>query len=716
MAQKAARGVQLAAVAALLLAADPATVMAQVGEITLRADLEYQFSDVESKDKATDEKTQSDYSRFKQKYDVDLRQELLPFLEFRSGGLFELIDISTTTGDEDADREEKTRRVYAELNLNNPLYTAGTSYIRQTFDVNLDGIPNRERNREEFRGLLNWRPVGFPTIDLDVDNTRIWDDDDTVDQTVDRILLKSRYDYRDFAYDYSYTRNDTDKKIEDAGSLSQIHNVGLYYSTDFFDDQLELASSARLNYEDLKPRGNEIVERPVTSFGTEFFYRIDEDPDELEFVPPALLTEINIGQGGGLNPVSVGLAFEFPTEVNKVHIILDADVNVVDAVADDYVWTVSWTDDTDLSTAIWNPFTGVDVKATYNDIENRFEIQFPRVDGARAIKVATYPQVDAVEPIRTRQIRAFTTLDVDPGEKIEDFEQNYNLGLRWIISDKTETSYQGYFRYQDSKPFDVTKKTFTNSISLRHDFNPKLVGNAKILRTDTTETARQDLTYHSYTASLRADYLETLRQTLIYSGFHEDLGNLTSYSNSILLRTNADLYEGWSSNLDLGFIAKHLTEGDDATTANFRISTNVDPNPKLRFVIDYRFSRNTQSGIPSWLDQYARFQGFWLPLRTLSFFGAVNLRHNERNDRGLEVFQNYSVNWAPFPDGSLRFSLGYNLVVDTRNNMTSALSPRIDWQLTRTTLLTVLSNLGSTESDQVERDVKSVLLTFRTYY
>jgi len=716
MTQKAARRVQLAAVATLLLAADPANVMAQGGEFTLRTDLEYQFSDVESKEKATGTKTNSDFSRFKQKYEVDLRQELLPFLEFRSGGLFELTDISTTTDGEDTDRDEKTHRVYAELNLNNPLYTAGTAYRRQTFEINFDGAPNRERHREEFRGLLNWRPVGFPTVDLDVDSTRIWDEDNTVDQTVDRVLLKSRYDYRDFAYDYSYTRNDTDKKIKDAGSLSQIHNVGLYYSTDYFEDRLQLTSSARFNYETLEPRGNEIVERPVSSFGTEFYYTIDGDPDTLELVPPALLTDINIGQGGGLNPVSVGLAFQFPTEVNKVHILLDAEVSVVDAVADDYVWTVSWSDDTDLDQAIWNSFTGVDVKATYNDIENRFEIQFPRVNGARFIKVATYPQVDAIEPIRTRQIRAFTTLDVSPGQKIEDFEQNYNLGLRWIISDKTETSYQGYFRYQDSQPFDITKKTLTNSISLQHDFNPKLVGNAKVLRTDTTETARSDLTYHSYTASLRADYLETLRQTLIYSGFHEDLGDLTSYSNSILLRTNADLYEGWSSNLDLGFIAKHLSEGGDATTANLRISTNVDPNPKLRFVIDYRFARNTQSGVSSWLDQYARFQGFWIPLRTLSFFAAVNLRHNERDGEGLKVSQNYSVNWAPFPDGSLRFSLGYNLVVDTMNNTTSALSPRIDWQITRTTLLTVLSNLGTTESDQVERDVKSVLLTFRTYY
>ena len=40
---------------------------------------------------------------------------------------------------------------------------------------------------------------------------------------------------------------------------------------------------------------------------------------------------------------------------------------------------------------------------------------------------------------------------------------------------------------------------------------------------------------------------------------------------------------------------------------------------------------------------------------------------------GLRVAQDYSVNWAPFPDGLLRFSLGYNRTVDTRSNTTSAL-------------------------------------------
>jgi hypothetical protein len=92
------------------------------------------------------------------------------------------------------------------------------------------------------------------------------------------------------------------------------------------------------------------------------------------------------------------------------------------------VWTVFWSDDQENWTEL------AVVQARYTVIENRFEITFTRVNGARFIKVVTDPQPDAPGEIRTFEIRAFTTLAVSPGMKLEDFDQNFNLGLRWIIS------------------------------------------------------------------------------------------------------------------------------------------------------------------------------------------------------------------------------------------------------------------------------------------
>jgi hypothetical protein len=142
----------------------------------------------------------------------------------------------------------------------------------------------------------------------------------------------------------------------------------------------------------------------------------------------------------------------------------------------------------------------------------------------------------------------------------------------------------------------------------------------------------------------------------------------------------------------------------------------------LGFALDYRVSYNTESGARSGsfdsngFDHNARFQGFWVPLRTLSFFAGVSLRKEAREMEGLQVDQNYSLNWAPFPDGLLEFSLGYNYSVDTRNNESSTLSPQIDWQVTRTTFLTARLNVGSFETENRTNDVMNIRVNLRTHY
>jgi hypothetical protein len=237
-----------------------------------------------------------------------------------------------------------------------------------------------------------------------------------------------------------------------------------------------------------------------------------------------------------------------------------------------------------------------------------------------------------------------------------------------------------------------------------------------VLRTDTTETDRDDAVNHAYTASITADHLDTLRQTLIYSGRHDEEGGRTSNANSIFLRTDAELYEGWSADLDLGYSWESPLDAADNTSATLRISTNVDPNPRLSFTLDYLVSWNTEKGGPSSIDQNARFQGFWNPVRTLSFFAGVALRHKESEGEGLKVAQDYSVNWAPFPDGWLNLSLAYNHSVDTNDNETRVLSPQIDWQLTRTMFLNLRFNFGTIESDTLTSDVMNIRATLRASY
>jgi hypothetical protein len=712
------------------IASAPASVLAEGTQLSILADLEYLYSETDSED---DDGNTLDtvFSRFEQKYDVDLQKEIYPFLSLRAGGVFELIDTDTTSKIEvngirsriKSQRDARSTWLYGELNLENPLYTAGGAYRRREVVDDPGNFPASRDYRDEWAALFRWQPVGFPIFNLDFNRFHTWDDDDERDLLLDRLILKSRYSYRDFSYDYTYTRNDAENRIGDFDTLNQIHNGNVEYSRPFFDGRLLTNAGIRLNYQTLELSGEGDFRRPATAPGVSLFRQDDVPTDfwtNAELTDARNATSITIGDliPPG-DPASAGLIFAIETEVDTVYALPDtggslAGPEVIASVV--FTWTVYISDDG----LNWNEHLGAD--SIYDSAENRFEISFPAVE-TRYVKVVTVPQ-SSTDEIVIGEVQAFTTITVagSEGFKLEDFDQTYNLGLQWAVTDRSIASYDGFFRMIETEPFDTRRTTLTNSISFRHVFNPRLFANARLLRTDTTETNRDDTVDHSYTASITADHLDTLRQTLVYSGRHNEGENETSSSNSIFLRTDADLYEGWSADLDLGYSWKNSDAGSDTTTTTLRIGTNVDPNPRLGFALDYRVSYNTESGARSGsfdsngFDHNARFQGFWVPLRTLSFFAGVSLRKEAREMEGLQVDQNYSLNWAPFPDGLLEFSLGYNYSVDTRNNESSTLSPQIDWQVTRTTFLTARLNVGSFETENRTNDVMNIRVNLRTHY
>lgn len=703
------------------IAAVPTSASAEGTDLRIMADLEYLYSDIKTEDKPTGEESEQTFSYFRQKYNLSLTRELFPFLQFRAGGLFELIDSSTHDDDgPDSGYDQQSTWLFSELDLNNPLYTGSVAYRRREFQFDPDNFDDTTVHREEYNGVFRWMPVGLPLFNLDFSRYRTWDDEDSRDLRVNRLFLKTRYDYRDVGYDYTYTRTDTDEHLQEYGDLTQLHDGGINYSHLFFGDRLQTTASLRLRFESVEPRNDGQFDRPATPSGSEFYLLDDDDPTTLQAVDAANpLTVVNIGRNAPpLVPVAVGLAFGPPTDVDTLHVLplqdatdpLLASPGEIAAVANFYAWTVYSSDDQ----VTWTEHTVT--QATYDVFENRFDISFFPQAFAPYIKVVTTPLPSAPGEIRIAQVQAFETILLTPGMVVEDSQQILNLGLRWAVTDQTTAAYDGYFRHQDSQPFDVQRTTLSNGLSLAHTFSPILYANVRALRTDTRESNLDDIVTHSYSASLTADWFDTLGQTLIYSGRHSDLRGIVSYSNSVFLRTDADLYRGWSANLDLGYSWLHPQQEPDTNIATMRVATTIDPNPKLSFTIDYLLSLHNEQGESSKLDQNARFQGFWVPLRTLSFFASVQLRDKQSQDESLEVAQDYAVNWAPFPDGTLNLTLAYNQNVDTEGNETRAFSPQINWRIIRNTVLNVRFNIGTLETDREKRDVKNVRAMISTFY
>jgi hypothetical protein len=707
---------RIASVLVFAIGLAPVTVLAEGGRIRVSAALEYIDSHADIEDKESGEKTRIDSSFFRQLYNVELQKEIFPYLNFRTGGLFRLNDRTTirrteAEGKEETDFEERLGRLFAELHLDNPLYNAGATY---SWSESEEGVANKlKTTREEINSIFRWRPVGLPLLDLEYNRLRAYTDPSSRDVLTQVFRLLSRYEYEGFSYDYRYTRNDQNETIEDFGTLSQIHDGGMRYSDSFFADRLRVTGGFRLTHSTLEPTGTGDVKLPTTSAGTAF-YSLDDDaaPIVYEDSPPNPLSNIVIGTTGiGLPPapVSVGLDFTFPTTVDTLYILPTTSPGEIDSVADDFTWIVSSSDDQ----LIW---TEHDTDAIYNRFDNRWEISFSPDAEPRYLKVRTQPLNNTPVEIRVLDIQAFTTIAATRGLEIVDDVQNYNLGLRWAITDRTTTAYNGFYRRQENQPFDLIKTTLTNSLSLEHVFSPMFVANARLLRADGTETRRGDVTDHTYTASLSAHYLDTLSQTLVYSGTYNRDENGSGTRDSILLRTNADLYREWSMILDVGYLRKDPILGAAGTNTLLRLSTNLIPNPKLQFTMDYSGSWRTETGDSTRLDQNARFQAFWVPLRTLSLFARIDFRKHGSTGESLQVGQDYSVTWSPFPDGALNFTLAYNQTADTRNNKSRILSPGIRWRITPASLLTVRFNLGTIETESEISDVRNLRAEFKIFY
>ena len=702
----------------------PRAVRAEGAQIRLQADVEYIHTDVARTNEDENspdykEETDTDFSWLKERYKVELEKELYPYLKFLGGGYFELIDTETDTEGTKTGFKERTGRLFGELDLTNPLYTAGAAYRRREFKFDPRDMDSLKIFREEVSGLWNWKPVGLPSVDVDYNRFHTWDDGDTRDTVLDLLVVKTRYDYEEFSSDYTYTRNDQEERISGGGSLTQVHNGGMRYPRSFHGDRIRVTGAARLNYETLEPLGGGEINLPSSSPGAAFYFTDDTDPTTLTVVDAANpLTNVNIGGGAPLNPVSVGLNFGSPTEVDTLYVLPLEDLTnptlatpgEIASVAGSFAWTVFTSNDQ------LNWTEEVVTSATYNVFDNRFEIRFAPTVDPPFIKVVTTPLSSTTKEIRIERVQAFTTITAEPGLQIENFTQTYNLGVRWAVTNKTTATYDSSFRRRTDDPFDQSKSTLTNGVGLQHRFNPRFYANARVLRSDIEESNRPDTVRHTYTASLAADYHPSLNQRLVYSGNHDDEGGRFGYGNSIFLRTNADVYRDWAVNFDLGYSMKNPVVGPSSTATTFRLGTNIVPHRTMNFSIDYLGSWDTETDQPSGFSHIARFRAFWVPLRTLSMSANLNLRKKQRDERGLQNTQNYSVSWAPFPDGLLNFVLSYNQTIDIQGTESKILTPEVNWQVTRTSLLTVSFDYGTIESDIEKRDLQQIRANFRIYY
>lgn len=502
---------------------------------------------------------------------------------------------------------------------------------------------------------------------------------------------------------YFYRRTETEDNIDAFETLEQNHNGKINYSHNFFNKRLFLSTGYQIRYNTFEVPSSTDVESPLLrSAGLS---SLDNTPgDGLALDPNPALIDGNLAASVGLNIglngdettlVNMGIDFGFPVDVDKIHIWVDRRLS--SSVANSYFWSI-YTSPDNLDTSTWTLQTTL-FPAVFGTFDNRFEISFPSIN-TRFIKVVTRPLSPAVPgaaafpDIFVTEMEAFIT---ESGLDSEKIDHNYNLNLRGKLTDKTSIGYNLFYLSKEEDPLSEKRTELTNGIYVRHIFNQVFSASTNFSQTDRKKNDEESVEY-IYAASLKADYWKNFRQVLTYSGMETKEKDGSSSTNSIFLRTNTDLYRGWSALLDTGYNWSEPLESVPKTSTIIRADTNLVPNDKITINMNYAVTNTKENGGENRDTSKTEwgFQAFLTPFRALIF----NFRFYELDqDDSKSTLYNYSANWSPFPDGDLQFFFTYTETLRPEIGQKDRnIGPSLKWSLNRHFFLDMAYNITSSET------------------
>jgi hypothetical protein len=209
---------------------------------------------------------------------------------------------------------------------------------------------------------------------------------------------------------------------------------------------------------------------------------------------------------------------------------------------------------------------------------------------------------------------------------------------------------------------------------------------------------------NNFVAALRADHLDTFYQTLTYSALYTRDDDASEHTHSLWVRNNADLHPDWSVNLDFGFARNSPAEGETANGAIIRFISNLRPNRRANVYWEYRISWTKEKHQGTRRQQRLDLRGFLVPTEVLSL--VANIQYNDDGENDHKLSQDYSVRWAPFPEGDLDLSVTYRRFENREGRKSDTITPEARWQIRRGLLGLLSYTIGSEDSDAVERDIR----------
>lgn len=715
---------------AAFLAVIAITAYCQADGINLSGHFNYTQSESTVASKLTGQTLSSTMAGLNQRYKLDLTKRLYPNLNITAAAGYHLDTATGETQGERSETETRTLTPSVELTLKNSLYQAGIGYGRLEQTRDTGGNSDQTRTlRDTLHAAFSYRPEDLPPLNLNYSQTHSYNAPLTTDTLSRTLQFDTRYHaWKALQVNYAYSLSQNENRLSDYESLSQNHNGRIGYAKSFLDNRLNFSTNYRLQYQSLRVPGAsaQATEYPrLRANGLASVADTAQDGaltvvDALIDGDTALSSGIDIGLSADENRfTSVGLDFGFAVSVDKLHLWIDRPLST--AAFNAFGWAV-YTNEENSDTSAWTPVSS-GVASYFDSFENRIVITFPAVT-ARFVKVVTRPltmapgiDLNEFENVLVTELQAFATIRDASGEN-ETFsvDHAYSFGVYAKLSKQTNLGSSFSYRLRTEEPLATTDSQVSNGLYLSHSFNRQFSLNLNASRTE-KETPTGSTVNYGYGAALKANHLPTLSQTLSYSGGKTTGDKDSTTSNAFMLRTQANLYQGWSAFADVGYTISESQESGRTRNTLLRTGTSLTPNSKVSVSMHYQQNRSLQDNDAETSENVRSSWGvqtFITPYEALAF--KIDYSVSEYQGYRTSLL-NYSVNWSPFPDGTLQVFLTYNESFRPESDsLQRSMGPSLQWTVSRHATLALSYILAESETPFQTTDNKNFSLRLRLVF
>jgi len=656
-----------------------------------------------------------------------------PNVSFQAGGLFErqrgefeLLDLTS---------EGTITRLlpYALFRWQTLTNRAELGWQRNETRTGSPGNETARLVRDTYGISLGWYPEPASFIRLSYYTSDDRDDARRVlDQQTDRFLVNAAYQpVEPLRLDYRGSWSWLDDQLRESEIDSVSQNARVNYGDTYWNGRLMLAASYDVSWREAttRQRGPGEVELPVVA--VRGLSIVTDQPALITLAPNAALIDGNREASAGINlglpppsgdrrPRNIGVDFEIPRAVNGLRLWVGRDLPV--EISRTFKWEVwssadniRWTRQQALGSAPFAPF------------DNYFELRFSAI-AARYLKVVVEPlapgapNADEYQAIEVTELESLLFRDVPGGEfTTSSTDQRVYAGAQLLLTNTPALTWDVNYvaNIPDGK---LASDTLANVLSLAHRFDETWLVNARVAyETGRTYYGRRNA--ELWGASVTATPIPAFSATLSASGSRDryDRG-IDQDNDSIYLNATANLYRGVNLLIGGGFARSKFDPGPTVDTQTGRIALELDPHPTTSIYLGVDRTRDQRTGggegpSETFLDA-SEISLSWTPVPSIYFFGSYRIEKSTQTPETRHLTTT-SLNWSPFPLGTLRFNLRYDEYYDSLlDSQTRIYGPGVRWYINPISYLDVYwewyesdSNLERFDGESLEQRLDRETLT-----